>query len=791
VKWASLVLLAAAGYALYPYYVAYSLKQAVREEQAGVLDKRVDFAAVAKTLSVQLARRLKIEDQSNRTPCPVVKTLAEEKFLQKLAQEYFRDKDGFLKLFQPLESKKATESESAEAARLRADGSEPISPRLVVRRAGYASLGHMFFSSLREFSVTLKSVTLDCEALVPEYSTEKPVQLQAAISRVRLTLRLDNQTWQLNGVEIMDDVNCQIVAPWIEADELAGTWQVEGKPELDFEVMIEPGGGVARLYRAEPGGSLSAIMFQPGRHSASEIRFQSSIGRRASQATVTKDRQGKYLFALDDGQPAGLTRAEVSLSPGDLNGVWKPLGGGIAELELGGNTFNNLGGTATDAQSPGERGGNLKNPRMFGQSLDFDLEWDDSAGLATLSLYKRHDGKLHLALKTGRDADEARYFRLDKIRDLPPPLTAKDLAGRWETDRLHLLDFQPTGPNGLEGSFVVPMATNQFTGRISQVLFQWNRTSWQWTYPVGSSAKVPVSGTGGVERWTNGQFRLKMLAQDSDAQFPALQATTPPTRSLGAAKGPGSVPFDRRYRLPGSTTRSPQPYTTQPPQSYRTLPAVDFADGLWYDLRPFGSSLHILTVFCDGVRSATDCQIHLVPPDKEGRSAVTSSQKLSYTNGTQVTLTAPELADSTFVGWFLDGPSKTWEKNPTLVISLDQDKTLHAKYLTPEPKPTPPPQFPKSPWVGTWETDRFGEITIRQQANALRRTFYHTSQGDGWIDPSSSASDRVLKGRWLEGNDYQGELEFTLSSNDDSFKGRCRFEGTSDWSAISGKRKSQ
>jgi hypothetical protein len=30
-----------------------------------------------------------------------------------------------------------------------------------------------------EFRVTLHGITLDCEALVPEYSTEKPAVLQA------------------------------------------------------------------------------------------------------------------------------------------------------------------------------------------------------------------------------------------------------------------------------------------------------------------------------------------------------------------------------------------------------------------------------------------------------------------------------------------------------------------------------------------------------------------------------------------------------------------------------------
>jgi len=809
-KWAVLALLAALAYALYPCYVVYSLGRAIKDGRADVLAKRIDFAALTTTLPNELAQRLKLEDHSNQNPAPPLAQVSEPAFLEQIAQDYLKDADGLLRLLGPAGSRAFPQSQEQADLSLSTLGPSPSGgsrPLVTVTRASYRSLGRAFFDSLSEFSVTLKDVALECELVTPNYFPNQPWELRLAVPRLQLVLQLRQNTWQLIRLRLPQNIQGLAFAPWIDPNELAGAWRLEDKPDLDLDLMPEPGGELAlpnraqadgRLYRAQGDGDLTATVFRLSRRSANQFRLEPSVGPRATQATLTKDREGKYLLALADEPPTPIIKTNVLIPLAELEGIWQPAGGGLQKLELYSDGAGALHGTAVALAAAGRVEYDLTSSHVSGRTLNLDIRSNLGQAPAKCSIVMRPDGTFYVALSP---ANELRYYRLTNHRPLLP-ISAERLAGRWETDQLDLLEFVVTGKALQSASFHPRRAAPRLMGAITPRPPGRKAIPLDWTY-------LSASGTGLLEPQDDNHWRLRLDLTDTGftdrfshsyrppaaAPPPAQTQTAPDSRAQAQA----ADAFERRYgivrrgtpRAPAVVPVAPSPRGAIPRPQAMGLREL-FADGQWHLLGPFGATPHVLKVVCENLPAPSSRFLRAEPPDQERKSGGPSPLELRYPYGAKVELTAPEPPlGYTFGRWRQDGVAEVLGTNPTLLTDLDQDKTLRAIYERDmgeldKPKPSAPP----SPWAGSWQVDHFGQVRVYDRGTGLD-IFYSSARAGGRIFPSSSPTNILLTADWKETDKINGDLELTLSPDRNSFKGRWRYTASSDWSDISGRRKAR
>jgi len=807
-KWAAPALLAAIAYALYPCYVVYSLGRAIKDRRADVLAKRIDFAALTTNLPNELAQRLKLKDHSNQNPAPPLAQVSEPAFLEQIAQDYLKDADGLLRLLGPASSRMLPQSQERAEPSLSTLGPSPSDvsrSTVTVTRASYRSLGRAFFDSLSEFSVTLKDVALDCEFVTPNYFPNQPWELRLAVPRLQVVLQLRQNTWQLKRLRLPQDIQGLAFAPWLDPNELAGAWRLEDKPDLDLDLMPEPGGDLAlpnraqadgKLYRAQGDGDLTATVFRLSRRSANQFRFDYSVGPPAGQATLTKDRDGKYLLALGDEQPTPIIKTNLFIPLAQLEGIWQPVGGGLQKLELYSDGSGALQGSAVALAAAGRVEYDLTSSQVSGRTVNLDIRSNIGQAPAQCSIVMRPDGTFYVALSP---ATELRYYRLTNHRPLLP-ISAERLAGRWETDQLDLLEFVVTG-KALQGATFHPRrAAPRLMGAITPRPAGRKAIPLDWTY-------LSASGTGLLEPQEDNQWRLRLDLTDTGltdrSPYPPPAAAPPPAQTQTApdyrAQAQAADAFARRYgiarrgtpRAPAVVPAAPSPGRAIPRPQAKGLREL-FADGQWHLLGPFGATPHVLKVVCENLPAPSSRFLRAEPPDQDRKSGGPSPLELRYPYGAKVELTAPEPPlGYSFGRWRQDGVAEILGANPTLLTDLDQDKTLRAIYerdMGDSDKPKPP--APPSPWAGSWQVDHFGQVKVYDRGAGLD-IFYSSARGGGRIFPSSSPTNNLLTADWKETNKINGDLELTLSPDRNSFQGRWRYTGSSDWSDISGRRKAR
>ncbi len=797
VKWAVLALLGAIAYAAYPYYVVYSLGRAIKNGRAEVLAKRINFAAVTSTLPSELAHRLNVTNQSNLEPVPAVTQVSELAFLEQIVQDYLKDADGLLRLLGHAGSTVSLPS------RVRAEEGPPTpgpapsagsESKVTVTRASCGYLGLPFPASLSEFSVTLKDVAINCELVTPNYFPDQPWELRLEVPRLQVVLQLRTNTWQLTRLRLPQSITGLAFAPWLDPDELAGVWRVEDRLELDLEVMPAgngeprlPSGAQARgtLYRAQADGSLTATVFRLSRRSANELRLEPSRGPGRIRATVTKNRDGKYLLALPDEQPTPIIKTNLLMALAQLEGIWQPAGGGLEKLELYSDGSGALQGTAKAIAAARRVEYELTSSQMSGRTLNLDVRSGLGQAPAKWSIVMRPDGTFYVA---PGPANELRYYRLTNRHPFPP-IPAEQLAGKWETDDFDLVEFVVTGKALDRASFHPRRGAPRPMGTITARPAGRKAIPLDWTY-------LAAKGTGLLEPLEDNQWRLRLELTDTGLtdHSPGLPtpAVPPPARSQTAADlraaAQAKAAFERRYTAGRGTLPAPPVVPVAPPPGRAVHrpqaegPRELFADGKWHLLRLFGTTPHVLNVICENIPADADRLVRVEPRDKAGKSGGPSPLELRYPYGAVVQLTAPKPPSGySFAGWTQDGVGEDLGTNQTLATALDQDKTLRATYREEAPQRIP------SPWVGTWEAERFGEVKVNERGTVLN-IFYYTTRSRGVILPNSSPASDDLTAKWKELNDIKGDLELTLSSDRNSFKGRWRYAGASEWSDISGRR---
>ncbi len=164
------------------------------------------------------------------------------------------------------------------------------------------------------------------------------------------------------------------------------------------------------------------------------------------------------------------------------------------------------------------------------------------------------------------------------IEGQPPALTARELAGNWETDRLTSLELKASGDDIREGSFV-PAADRRSIGRIGRLVFQGQRASFAWGY-------LSVSGSGFLERQANGRYRLQMLCSEATPASARSSYAWPPPPASGRRSAANAI--TRRYGTASpSSTGNPSASSLQARE--RETARRLFADGRWCYMRPSAS----------------------------------------------------------------------------------------------------------------------------------------------------------------------------------------------------------
>jgi len=106
---------------------------------------------------------------------------------------------------------------------------------------------------------------------------------------------------------------------------------------------------------------------------------------------------------------------------------------------------------------------------------------------------------------------------------------------------------------------------------------------------------------------------------------------------------------------------------------------------------------------------------------------------------------------------------------------------------TATPTPTATSSVPLSTWTGVWDTT-YGNMELSQSDGTVTGT-YEVNQGK----IEGTVQGNKLIGTWSEPPSYAppdeaGDIEFTLSSDGNSFVGRFRYGSSGDWSEWTGTR---
>ena len=406
----------------------------------------------------------------------------------------------------------------------------------------------------------------------------------------------------------------------------------------------ESGRDFACLYRYDNRGSLTVTLLRESSSSGGEISCQYAPERPSGQAVFSKDRNGRVLFAFDGSELAPIVKAAATFSPNELNGVWKPSGGGLSELEFYRDASAGLCGTALGSGNTAEEEGSVTIVPVFGRTVDLDIEWQGTMGHASATIHKRLDGAFCLASKSGGSPWGLRYYRLDKI-EVPPLPPWEQLNGKWETDRLSLVELGVSRGSIDRGSFIA-RAQSRCIGEITGGTPKRYSMPLNWTCP-------PVTGTGSIRRQRSGTWQLKL--DNPSSYLPTSQARPLETQPSG----------NRR------TPRPPKPGTLQPwrPGTSRAdqREAVKkwIADGVWYALRPYqappsppeppdGPEEFVLTLRATGLPANSECEVTMRTNGQQVLEKVKPGPGFSrgFTQGTVIELEAyARMAGLDFDSW--------------------------------------------------------------------------------------------------------------------------------------------
>jgi hypothetical protein len=139
-----------------------------------------------------------------------------------------------------------------------------------------------------------------------------------------------------------------------------------------------------------------------------------------------------------------------------------------------------------------------------------------------------------------------------------------------------------------------------------------------------------------------------------------------------------------------------------------------------------------------------------------------------------------------WLGYFAGRPEIT----KLLTLDSMQGIIAHGAMVAPTPSPTPTVTatvVPVGPWTGAWSTD-WGRMELTQTDSTVTGTYeFDEGQIQGTVQ-----GDKLI-GTWAEaptdgGFAREGEFEFTMSADGNSFLGRWRYDSSGDWEEWTGTR---
>ena len=763
-KWIAAASLLAACYLAWPYWVAYSVRQAVRKGRGEVLNYRINYVELKQSLAAEIAHSITLTDHCNDHRAPVISRLDDAEILTSVVRYNLDNTEHFLHLFQALRLSDSPAKPRAGTLAALLSNQRPLvrgeEYSLTVSNANTGSLGYTFFTSPTEFCVTLKAVTIGFGLLAPDYSTTTPIELEASIPRVKVFFHLDHNTWRLHRVKLPDTNTCRIYAPWIEQDDLAGTWRVKGAPQWEFDVGGEQD-VFARWSRYNGDDSLTLTFLRISDKSQPwEIWCEDAADRSSARVVFRKRRDGQVEFVDMGSTPARLERAGTRSAWPVLRGVWKCPQAGLVEMDYDERgtvperrrslrvsvprpNFNPFVPQSEDLCGYALREGLSKTEEglislvnKYERTLELSFQ-PQEGGIAGATIQRRLDGALFFGW--GASAHELRCYPLSKVGTNPLPPWETLSTTNWETDRLLKLTLAVPGGSSGSGNFRVKNKQySEYSGRISNLGAQgFYHLPLEWTF-TAPAPQPPARGR------RNG---LDLLLGER-----------------AEVKGTGSIERDRqgRWRLRLDSTKNPPSGRAE--SALRLVAMGSFADGQWYDLRYFQPAPTQMNAADKAVVAPTNIELKLqvrdVPRGAKCYITMTPSQQV------------PEKIESEFQRAFKADEVIKFEAPPSVAgcpfdhwDKVDSPVQECAAWVTNTFERTIVAHYKR--WEGVWKTTEGTVIRLNQHGDKV------TGQQEGG---SASLSGTIADGERLHANlrgdgDVIYQISVTMHPESESFSG--------------------
>jgi hypothetical protein len=133
-----------------------------------------------------------------------------------------------------------------------------------------------------------------------------------------------------------------------------------------------------------------------------------------------------------------------------------------------------------------------------------------------------------------------------------------------------------------------------------------------------------------------------------------------------------------------------------------------------------------------------------------------------------------------FTGHYRTGASGSW---------VSYWSCTRISSAIPPAKPSalgPPPMAPAANWTGSWLCGQWGRLTLTQSGDQVTGSYtYENGKLTGY------ATGNTLVGTWSEAPTYNppddaGDVQFTLSTDGNSFSGHWRYGSSGDWKPWNG-----
>jgi hypothetical protein len=696
----SLVVLGVGAYIGYPYYTVKSLRSALKSGDIQKVERNVDVTSVNRSLREQLPRRLTAVATDSRLNAYAA-GLVNASFVQRCLNETLGTGavDKWISLFRETSKPDNSLDGKMNGDRSRDDGSFRVK-NLQCQRVTQGFSGTPF-----KFRVNFETAALEIEAWYAEYSSVSPLALRCNIPRGSLVFALDGIRWRLAQIDLPEKITVLAQLVRISAADLEGSWSAQdSRINLDFhaedqrisestgEIMGDSGLEILEIQSVQIRGNTASFSWK-SRHA----NGQAAIEKQTGDALKLH-----WEPAGGEASSTAMVRNSTIITAAELAGLWQAEGMQAASLDLELAADQTLRGTVEYRSNNRGALGNITDAAIAGRRLR--LTWTGPNATETVTVIKQPDGT-YLLIEPGDDLASARAGSLRKTAGPMPAWNLEEIDGRWESDIHRLVEIKVSGNQVITCNFI-SRRTPQLKFEVTKPEVADHSINLHWTSSVARGEAI-------IRKRRDNQFWIYWELQ---AVRPGVIAPQPPARF-------GARPMGRPAPRPPPTIQS---------------------TGEWYPLRTYQppAKIELFTLQLESnLPNNAPLRLAIAPLDQAGLYDGVTPLSRTYTNGTAVSVTAPQsVAGAKFLRWEgADNPS-----DPSARISLTNDRTLRAIYETVES----PAQA--TAWTGVWVVNDRETVELKQTGDEVVGKY---DRGRGTLSGmiKTGTAGETVEGTWKNG----------------------------------------